>query len=58
VRNCKREYEQVTFAFNESIRPHLDERLEKQFLDRSWLPTVKEPPLPEDSTASGARALQ
>src|SRR5262245_6416348 len=58
ARNCKREYEQVTFAFNESIRPHLDERLEKQVLDRNWLPTVKEPPLPEDSTASGARALQ
>jgi len=38
--------------------PHLDERLEKQVLDETWLPDVKEPPLPEDTLASGARALQ
>jgi hypothetical protein len=58
ARNCRREYEQVTFAFNESIRPHIDERLEKQVLDKTWLPDVKEPPVPEDNSASGARALQ
>jgi hypothetical protein len=58
ARNCKREYEQVTFAFNESIRPYLDERLEKQVLDRSWLPDVKEPPVPEDNLSAGSRALQ
>src|SRR5262245_46062419 len=58
ARNCKREYEQVTFAFNESIRPHLDERLEKQVLDRTWLPGVKEPPVPEDNLQAGSRALQ
>jgi Putative metallopeptidase len=58
ARNCKREYEQVTFAFNESIRPHLDERLEKQVLDKTWLPDVKEPPQPEDNPAAGSRALQ
>jgi putative metallopeptidase DUF4344 len=56
--NCKREYEQVTFAFNDSIRPHIDERLEKQVLDRSWLPVVKEPPQPEDNLQAGSRALQ
>jgi hypothetical protein len=48
----------VTFAFNESIRPHLDERLEKQVLDRTWLPEVKEPPVPEDNLQAGSRALQ
>jgi hypothetical protein len=58
ARNCKREYEQVTFAFNESIRPHLDERLEKQVLDKTWLPDVKEPPAPEDNLQAGSRALQ
>jgi hypothetical protein len=58
ARNCKREYEQVTFAFNESIRPHLDERLEKQVLDKTWLPEVKEPPVPEDKLQGGSRALQ
>ena len=58
ARNCKREYEQVTFAFNESIRPHLDEQLEKQVLDRTWLPSVKEPPRPEDDSPAVSRALQ
>jgi hypothetical protein len=58
ARNCKREYEQVTFAFNESIRPHLDEKLEKQVLDRTWLPSVKEPPQPEDDSPAVSRALQ
>jgi len=56
--NCKREYEQVTFAFNGSIRPHIDERLEKPVLDKTWLPVVKEPPQPEDNSAAGSRALQ
>src|SRR5215471_3515090 len=41
--NCKVEYEQVTSAFNASIRPHLDERLEKEMLDKTWLPDVKAP---------------
>jgi Putative metallopeptidase len=58
ARNCKREYEQVTFAFNELIRPHVDEQLEKQVLDKTWLPDVKEPPQPEDNSAAGSRALQ
>src|SRR5262245_49651163 len=58
ARNCKREYEQVTFAFGESIRPHLDEQWEKRVLDRTWLPDVKAPPLPEDTLPAGARALQ
>jgi hypothetical protein len=58
ARNCKREYEQVTFAFNESIRPHIDERLEKQVLDKTWLPEVKDPPVPENNLQGGSRALQ
>jgi hypothetical protein len=58
ARNCKREYEQVTFAFNKSMRPHLDELLETQVLDRTWLPDVKEPPAPEGNLQAGSRALQ
>jgi hypothetical protein len=41
ARNCKNEYEQVTFAFRGAIRPHLDQRLEKQVMDMDWLPPVK-----------------
>jgi Putative metallopeptidase len=58
ARNCKREYEQVTFAFNGTIRPHLDERLAKQVLDKTWLPDVEEPPRPDADSAAGSRALQ
>ena len=39
--NCKREYDQVAFAFRELIVPHLDQQLERQVLDRTWLPDVK-----------------
>jgi len=52
--NCKGEYEQVTNAFNASIRPHLDERLEKEVLDKTWLPDVKS----NDKPAAASQALQ
>jgi Putative metallopeptidase len=41
ARNCKREYDQVAFAFRELIVPHLDRQLERQVMDRAWLPEVK-----------------
>jgi hypothetical protein len=42
ARSCKREYEQVAFAFRELIVPHLDQPLAKKVLDGTWLPDVKE----------------
>jgi hypothetical protein len=39
--SCKREYDQVAFAFRDLIVPHLDQQLARQALDRSWLPEVK-----------------
>ena len=38
---CKREYDQVAFAFRDLIVPHLDQRLARQVLDRTWLPDDK-----------------
>jgi hypothetical protein len=38
---CKREYDQVTYAFRDLILPHLDQQLEKQVLDKTWLPDIK-----------------
>jgi hypothetical protein len=58
ARNCKNEYDQVTFAFRDLIRPHLDEQLEKQVLDKTWLPPVKARTRPTESLPSGSRALQ
>jgi len=49
---CKREYDQVAFAFRELIGPHIDQQLAKQVLDKQWLPGVKEP------SSTGSRALQ
>jgi hypothetical protein len=50
--SCKREYNQVAFAFRELIGPHLDQQLAKQVLDKQWLPDVTGPP------SAGSRALQ
>ena len=41
AKNCKREYDQVTFAFRDLIVPHLDQELAKKVLDKTWLPDVK-----------------
>jgi len=44
AKGCKREYDQVAFAFRDLIVPHLDLVLAKQVLDKTWLPDVKERP--------------
>jgi hypothetical protein len=41
ARGCKGEYDQVTFAFRDLIVPHLDQQMEKQVMDKTWLPEVK-----------------
>jgi hypothetical protein len=41
AKTCKREYDQVTFAFRDLIVPHLDKELARQVLDKTWLPDVK-----------------
>ena len=38
ARYCKREYDEVTFAFTTLIVPHLDDDLTKQILNKEWLP--------------------
>ena len=45
---CKREYDQVAHGFRELMAPHMDQQLEKQVLDRSWLSEVKAPDLSRD----------
>jgi hypothetical protein len=42
ARTCKREYDQVRFAFRKLIVPHLDQQLARQVLDQSWLPPDSE----------------
>jgi Putative metallopeptidase len=46
--DCKREYDQVAYGFREFMTPHMDQQLEKQVLDKSWLPEVKAPDLSHD----------
>ena len=41
ARNCKREYNQVAFAFRKLVGPHLDQQLARQVLDKEWLPEPK-----------------
>ncbi len=42
---CADEYRQVAYAFQQLIRPHVDEEAAKQVLSRRWLPAA-EPALP------------
>jgi hypothetical protein len=42
---CKREYDEVAFAFRKVIVPHLDEQLTKQLLNKEWLPPESPKPL-------------
>jgi hypothetical protein len=41
AKSCKREYEQLTFAFRDLISPHIDQQLARRVLDKTWLPDVK-----------------
>src|SRR5262245_38924295 len=36
--NCKREYNQVAFAFRNLVAPHLDQQLARQVMKKDWLP--------------------
>ncbi|HJZ33070.1 MAG TPA: DUF4344 domain-containing metallopeptidase [Hyphomicrobiaceae bacterium] len=45
ARDCKREYDEVAFAFKQLIGPHLDQDLVKQTLHKEWLPPESPKPL-------------
>ena len=42
--SCRTEFNEMTYAFHHAIGPHLDEKLAKQVLDKSWLPRVPDAP--------------
>ena len=42
--SCKNEWDEVNFAFHTAIAPHLDPRLAKQVLDKTWLPHLPSSP--------------
>jgi hypothetical protein len=39
--DCKDEYQQVAYAFQQLIGPHLDPVLAKEVMDKTWLPDAK-----------------
>jgi hypothetical protein len=45
ARGCKREYDEVAFAFKKLIVPHLDDDLAKQMLKKEWLPPESAKPV-------------
>ena len=45
ARDCKREYDEVAFAFKKLIRPHLDQGFVEQALHQDWLPPESPKPL-------------
>jgi hypothetical protein len=44
--DCKREFQQVAFAFQELILPHVDQHLAKHVMQKSWLPAIPSPRSP------------
>jgi len=45
ARDCKREYDEVAFAFKSLIAPHLDQDFAKQVLQKDWLPPESSKPV-------------
>lgn len=45
--SCRREYGEVTFAFNKLIAPHIDKDIAQKVLHKSWLPDVTAKPEPQ-----------
>jgi Putative metallopeptidase len=45
ARDCKREYDEVAFAFKRLLGPHLDEALVQQALHKEWLPPESPKPV-------------
>ncbi len=45
ARDCKREYDEVAFAFRKLIGPHLDQELVKQVMHKEWLPPERQKPV-------------
>ena len=55
AQSCRTEFNEMTYAFHHAIGPHLDEKLAKQVLDKSWLPRPPDAPSPPVSLRPGQR---
>ncbi len=44
ARNCRVEFGEVNFAFQQTIRPHVDQEMAKTLLQTKWLPDVLDHP--------------
>src|SRR5262245_55836984 len=45
ARDCKREYDEVAFAFKKLVGPHLDQDFAKQVMQKDWLPPESSKPV-------------
>jgi hypothetical protein len=51
--SCKSEFDEVSYAFQHVINPHLDPQLAKEVLNKNWLPHETSPPPLPDSMHPG-----
>jgi len=54
ARNCRVEFGEANFAFQQTVRPTVDRDMAKKVLESAWLPDVLEhpdlpPPVPEQA---------
>lgn len=44
ARSCRTEYDEVNFAFQKTIEPHVDQKLKAEVLSQDWVPAPNTPP--------------
>jgi hypothetical protein len=56
VRSCRTEYDEVNFAFQKTIEPHVDQKLKAEVLSQEWVPPPNTPAPSLSDTPHGAQA--
>ncbi len=57
ARSCRTEYDEVNFAFQKTVGPHVDQKLKAEVLSQDWVPTPNTPPPSLSDKPGAAQAL-
>jgi hypothetical protein len=56
ARSCRMEYDEVNFAFQKTIEPHVDQKLKAEVLSEDWVPSPNTSPPSLSDKPPGAQA--